>query len=273
MTDNRSFKKRIRLRMRIMDESYVEAREGLDSFREEPSWGNSLSDKDRGLLGQALFYRDGGWVRPGTVLFAGDSGSGRTTNLRSTLGLVDLAQARIVAIENNGKNDFAGLASKHDDDLVVVSTQLNPVANVSWQDLLRSSLNMRPDVVALDELSKVNDNVFWDAGRNGKLMLSTVESNSLVALTKIPSPHVYSLQGVMQHKRIHVRGAGNIFVNAAVPLSNAVLEMIAHDRLDEVEAELLTRDVETVGMKIDRLIREEVLTVSPQDDGSRTFFV
>ncbi|KKU37661.1 MAG: Type II secretion system protein E [Candidatus Azambacteria bacterium GW2011_GWB2_46_37] len=111
----------------------------------------------------------------GMVLVTGPTGSGKTTTLYALLQILNKPEVSISTIEDPIEYDIQGISQ----------TQVNPRANITFANGLRSLMRQNPDIIMVGE---IRDNETADIAINsaltGHLMLSTLHTND--AISAIP---------------------------------------------------------------------------------------
>lgn len=111
----------------------------------------------------------------GMILVTGPTGSGKTTTLYALLQILNKPEVSISTIEDPIEYDIQGISQ----------TQVNPRANITFANGLRSLMRQNPDIIMVGE---IRDNETADIAINsaltGHLMLSTLHTND--AISAIP---------------------------------------------------------------------------------------
>lgn len=117
-----------------------------------------------------------------SVSLAGRTGSGKTTLLSYLLNNLD-NRRRIVTIEET--REILIVNPKDDENskmksIVEMCTRFSedPRLNVDMQALLRTTLRMKPDVIAMGEMRGAEANAVQEAARTGHTVVSTLHANS-----------------------------------------------------------------------------------------------
>ncbi|MDD5097874.1 MAG: ATPase, T2SS/T4P/T4SS family [Candidatus Omnitrophica bacterium] len=104
----------------------------------------------------------------GIILVTGPTGSGKTTTLYSALSTISSMEKNIITIEDPVEYELA----------LVRQTQVNPKADVTFANGLRSILRQDPDVIMVGEIrDKETAEVAIQASLTGHLVFSTLHTN------------------------------------------------------------------------------------------------
>ncbi|MBI3315605.1 MAG: Flp pilus assembly complex ATPase component TadA, partial [Candidatus Omnitrophica bacterium] len=117
-------------------------------------------------------------VRPhGIILVTGPTGSGKTTTLYASLNKINRVDKNIITIEDPVEYRLGG----------VRQTQVNPKANVTFANGLRSILRQDPNVIMVGEIRDLETaEIAVQASLTGHLVLSTVHTNDAAgAVTRL----------------------------------------------------------------------------------------
>jgi len=105
--------------------------------------------------------------RDGSVLFAGPTGSGKSTSIYALLLELARRNRSVVSIENPVEAEVAGVSQ----------TSLNEAQGLDYPAALRAVLRQDPDVIALGEIrDRVSADVAFQAALTGHLVVSTVHA-------------------------------------------------------------------------------------------------
>ncbi len=108
----------------------------------------------------------------GIVIVCGPTGSGKTTTIYSTLGLLDVEQLNIITIEDPIEYRLPG----------VTQTAINEKAGVTFSSMIRSSLRQDPDVIFVGEVrDRETADVAMQASTTGHVVLTTVHATDVCA--------------------------------------------------------------------------------------------
>ncbi len=145
--------------LRILNES---SRAG--TLEELGFWGKSLEDLETAL------------TRPhGLILFTGPTGSGKSTSLFSILSRLNQPSVNISTVEDPVEYKIPG----------VNQVQVNPVANMTFANGLRSLLRQDPNIIMVGEIrDSETANLAVQAALTGHLVFSTLHTNN--AATTLP---------------------------------------------------------------------------------------
>ncbi len=129
-----------------------------------------------GLAGKDLEKVRRSYVKPhGMILATGPTGSGKTTTLYSILSNLNSREKNITTIEDPVEYDIDG----------VNHIQINPKADLTFANGLRSILRQDPDIVMVGEIrDRETAKIAINAAMTGHLLLSTLHTND--AVTTIP---------------------------------------------------------------------------------------
>jgi type IV pilus assembly protein PilB len=117
-------------------------------------------------------------VRPhGIVLVTGPTGSGKTTTLYASLNKINTVDKNIITIEDPVEYRLAG----------VRQTQVNPKANITFANGLRSILRQDPNIIMVGEIRDLETaEIAVQASLTGHLVFSTVHTNDAAgAVTRL----------------------------------------------------------------------------------------
>ncbi|MFC1703893.1 GspE/PulE family protein [Candidatus Omnitrophota bacterium] len=130
-----------------------------------------FSDKERALFDKHI-------RRPhGIVLVTGPTGSGKTTTLYAALTTINTIEKNIITIEDPVEYELP----------LIRQTQVNPKADVTFSNGLRSILRQDPDVIMVGEIrDKGTAEITIQAALTGHLVFSTLHTNDAAsALTRL----------------------------------------------------------------------------------------
>ncbi len=135
-----------------------------------------LSLEQLGIVGTSLEQVQKNYEKPwGMILAVGPTGSGKTTTLYSILNIINSREKNITTIEDPVEYDMEGI--NH--------IQVNPNANMTFANGLRSILRQDPDIVMVGEIRDTETaRIAINAAMTGHLVLSTLHTND--AVTTIP---------------------------------------------------------------------------------------
>ncbi len=113
----------------------------------------------------------------GTLIVCGPTGSGKTTTLYALLGRLDASSQNIVTIEDPIEYPLENASQR----------AINPKADITFANALRSILRQDPDVIMVGEMRDTETaRMALQAAETGHLVFSTLHSNdSLVALLRL----------------------------------------------------------------------------------------
>lgn len=111
------------------------------------------------------------------ILVTGPTGSGKTTTLYGALNLINDVQRNIVTVEDPVEYELGG----------VNQVQVNPRADMTFANALRSILRQDPDVIMIGEIRDVQTaEIAIQAALTGHLVLSTLHTNDAAgAITRL----------------------------------------------------------------------------------------
>lgn len=129
-----------------------------------------------GIVGHQLELVEKSYSKPwGMILAVGPTGSGKTTTLYSILQIINSREKNITTIEDPVEFDMEG----------VNHIQVNPKADMTFANGLRSILRQDPDVVMVGEIRDTETaRIAINAAMTGHLVLSTLHTND--AVTTVP---------------------------------------------------------------------------------------
>lgn len=150
-----------RVVLRILDKSQTAL--GLDQL--------GMGEVEAGAFRRALAEPNG------IVLVTGPTGSGKTTSLYATLGLLNDGARNILTVEDPVEYAVEGVGQ----------TQVNPKVGMTFAAGLRAILRQDPDVVMVGEIRDTETaSIAVQAALTGHLVLSTVHTNDAVgAITRL----------------------------------------------------------------------------------------
>ncbi len=113
----------------------------------------------------------------GIVLVTGPTGSGKTTTLYAALARISSLEKNIVTIEDPVEYELP----------LIRQTQINPKADITFANGLRSILRQDPDVIMVGEIrDRETSEIAIQASLTGHLVLSTLHTNDApTALTRL----------------------------------------------------------------------------------------
>ena len=117
-------------------------------------------------------------ARPyGLILVTGPTGSGKTTTLYATLGILNTAEKNIITIEDPVEYNLK----------MVRQSQVNPKAGLTFASGIRSILRQDPDVIMVGEVRDLETSqTAVQAALTGHLVLTTLHTNDAVgAITRL----------------------------------------------------------------------------------------
>ncbi|MFO0981234.1 MAG: GspE/PulE family protein [Planctomycetota bacterium] len=107
----------------------------------------------------------------GMFLVTGPTGSGKSTTLYSSLGLIDAMEKKIVTVEDPIEYQLP----------LIRQSQVNPKVGYTFADGLRAILRQDPDVILVGEIRDLETaEMAIRAGLTGHFVLSTLHTNSAV---------------------------------------------------------------------------------------------
>lgn len=129
----------------------------------------SLSLNDLGLRSDDLAIVEKELKRPnGMILNTGPTGSGKTTTLYAFLKKASAPEVKIITIEDPIEYHLAGIEQ----------TQVDPEANYTFANGLRSLMRQDPDVILIGEIrDRETAEIAIQAALTGHLVFSTVHAN------------------------------------------------------------------------------------------------
>ncbi len=147
-----------------------------------------------------------------SVLFAGETGSGKTTNVSYLLSNVELSK-RIITIEEDTR-EF-DLVRKDDDGNIITSVihwvtrpHENESMNVSAKSLARRALRYTPDIIVLAEMRGEEAFIAVNASITGHSVISTLhaagirETYERLALMFAEEPSAHSFSGTQIYELV-----------------------------------------------------------------------
>lgn len=164
-------------------------------FRTIPSKVLSMEE-----LGMGEVFKKITDVPRGLVLVTGPTGSGKTTTLYASLGLLNEGSRSILTVEDPVEYALPGIGQ----------TPVNPRAGLTFASGLRAILRQDPDVIMIGEIRDVETaGIAVQASLTGHLVLSTLHTNSaLGAITRLrdmgvePFLLASSLKGVLAQRLV-----------------------------------------------------------------------
>ncbi len=105
----------------------------------------------------------------GMVLVTGPTGSGKSTTLYAALLRINAPERNIISIEDPIESEVEGVSQ----------VSVNPKANLTFANILRSVLRQDPDVIMIGEIRDAETaNIAIRAAITGHLVLSTLHTNA-----------------------------------------------------------------------------------------------
>ena len=112
-------------------------------------------------------------VPHGMILASGPTGAGKTTTLYASVNCLDCAGRNIITIEDPVEYRFKGINQ----------IQINPRANITFSNGLRSILRLDPDVILVGEIRDTETaRIAIQAALTGHLVLSSIHANDAVGV-------------------------------------------------------------------------------------------
>jgi type IV pilus assembly protein PilB len=113
----------------------------------------------------------------GIILVTGPTGAGKTTTLYAVLNQIDTLSKNVVTIEDPVEYKLEGINQ----------TQVNPAADITFANGLRSILRQDPDIIMVGEIRDSDTaNIAIHAALTGHLVLSTLHTNDAAsAITRL----------------------------------------------------------------------------------------
>lgn len=171
-----------KIRFKI-DDSYVDTRisilpttKGEKVVMRLLSKERSFELKDMGLEGEDLAKVVRSYTKPyGMILATGPTGSGKTTTLYAILSKLNSREKNITTLEDPVEYDLDG----------VNHIQINPKADLTFANGLRSILRQDPDIIMVGEIrDSETAKIAINAAMTGHLLLSTLHTND--SITTLP---------------------------------------------------------------------------------------
>jgi len=156
----------------------------------------NISPAKLGLDGQNLEIFERNINKPhGVVIVTGPSGSGKSTSLYVALNQLNAGDKNIVTIEDPIEYQLQGLSQM----------QVNPAANFTFANGLRSILRQDPDVIMVGEIrDKETAEAALDAAMTGHLVLTTLHT--------IDAPSAFSRMHDLGIEQVRVANAVNLVI-------------------------------------------------------------
>jgi len=108
----------------------------------------------------------------GIILVTGPTGSGKSTTLYSALSALNTEDVNIITVEDPVEASIAGINQ----------VQVNPKANLTFANALRSILRQDPDIIMIGEIRDTETtSIAVQASITGHLVVSSLHTNSSVA--------------------------------------------------------------------------------------------
>lgn len=105
----------------------------------------------------------------GMIVICGPTGSGKTTTLYSILNEIDLYTRNVITVEDPIEYVLANASQ----------IEVNPKANITFANSLRSILRQDPDIICVGEIrDEETAQIALRASQTGHLVLATIHSNS-----------------------------------------------------------------------------------------------
>jgi general secretion pathway protein E len=122
-----------------------------------------LSEKQQKMLKEAV-------AKPsGMILLAGPTGSGKTTTLYAMLNKIDFLTRNVVTVEDPIEYVLPNVSQ----------IEINPKADITFANSLRSILRQDPDVICVGEIrDEETAGIALRAAQTGHLVIATIHSNS-----------------------------------------------------------------------------------------------
>src|SRR4029079_7740776 len=113
----------------------------------------------------------------GAILITGPTGSGKSTSLYATLGVLNTSEKSIITIEDPVEYQFQG----------VTQVQINPKAGLTFATGLRSMMRADPDILMVGEIRDAETaQIAVEGALTGHLVLSTLHTNDApTAITRL----------------------------------------------------------------------------------------
>lgn len=137
------------------------------------SEGKAFTLEELGLEGRDLEVITKGYKKPyGTIFAVGPTGSGKTTTLYSILKILNSEEVNITTVEDPVEYSIKG----------VNHVQINPKADLTFANVLRSILRQDPDIIMVGEIRDAETaSIAINAAMTGHLVLSTLHTNDAVS--------------------------------------------------------------------------------------------
>jgi general secretion pathway protein E len=143
-----------KMALRLLDSEGGVVKQGLDGIGLEPAVIQSL----RSLIHQPH----------GMLLVCGPTGSGKTTTAYAAISEIDALSRNIVTIEDPIECRLPNISQ----------TGVNPAANLTFADILRSLLRQDPDVILIGEIrDRETAEIAMQAALTGHFVFSTLHAN------------------------------------------------------------------------------------------------
>lgn len=156
----------------------------------------AISPDRLGLDGENLSIFERNIHKPhGVIIVTGPSGSGKSTSLYVALNQLNSGDKNIVTIEDPIEYHLQGLSQM----------QVNPAANFTFANGLRSILRQDPDVIMVGEIrDKETAEAALDAAMTGHLVLTTLHT--------IDAPSAFSRMKDLGIEQVRVANAVNLVI-------------------------------------------------------------
>lgn len=140
------------------------------------SEGKTFTLEELGLEDRDLEVVKKSYSKPyGTIFAVGPTGSGKTTTLYSMLKILNSKEVNITTVEDPVEYSIVG----------VNHVQINPKADLTFANVLRSILRQDPDIIMVGEIrDSETASIAINAAMTGHLVLSTLHTND--AASAIP---------------------------------------------------------------------------------------
>jgi Tfp pilus assembly pilus retraction ATPase PilT len=274
MTENNSFKKQIRLRMKLTGESYSEAYKVLYDptkkkiFSLEKYFSSSLpsipvenftvehlfSNKELQLANEVINN-----VKGGLVVFTGSIGSGKTTNLNIFLNSLLEKHPNNFALT---LEDPRELKMKAEDRVM----SLEKTEDYDYTFMLRKSLRVVPDFISIGELrDKTTGTTVNRLLDYNEFIITSLHSNNLIStVTRLQylNININNVSAIVEQKRYSINNQ-QFFLRSIILLTNPIKKVIKefledNDRA-KLDEKLIALNVETLDNKIQTLVDKKIL--------------
>jgi len=125
--------------------------------------------EDLGFMDYNLGRYESAYTKPyGAILVTGPTGSGKTTTLYSTLGILNRPEVNIITVEDPVEYRMAG----------ITQVQVNRKAGLMFATALKSILRADPDIVLIGEVrDSETARIAVESALTGHLVLTTLHTN------------------------------------------------------------------------------------------------